>query len=148
MRQQLRECDVAFTSLLEFRPELRDSPRQLDALFLQNMQQTCAPETFSRRPEEHARISCPWNLAARIAKSAVQIEDRVAVLPDGDSGAKFTALAEVFLEQRRQPVSQFVGAQFHRTSPLAAGGLPAIAKRSSRPEPRRFSDQLVQRLQI
>jgi hypothetical protein len=45
-------------------------------------------------------------LALRVAVTAVQFENRSAVLPDGNRRAEFAKALEVFLEKRPEPIGQ------------------------------------------
>src|SRR5207237_10514748 len=100
MRQQLRECDLFFSSLLKLRPELPHPAFDVDLVFLQNMQETRASKTFRSRPNQHQRLFCPRLFASRIAKSAVEIENRFSILPNGNYRAELAELLEVCLEER------------------------------------------------
>ena len=90
VRKELREGDFAFAVLRKRRPEFRHSAIQRDTVLLQDVQKTRAPETLRRRPKKNQRLRGPGRFASGIAKAAVQIEERLAVLPDGNSGAEFS----------------------------------------------------------
>jgi hypothetical protein len=96
----LCERDILFSSLREFRPELCDRSFQLDFLFLQNVQQAGAAQSFGGRPEEHDRVGGPRVLAVRVAKSAEKIDDLLSILPDRDGRAEFTEVFELPSKER------------------------------------------------
>ena len=98
MGKQLRKRDFAFTALRKFRPELRDALLDSDRMFLQDMEETGAAQSFRRRPEENQRVRGPRFLTVRIAKSAMEIEQRLAILPNRDRGAEFAKLRKIFFE--------------------------------------------------
>src|ERR1700730_9623272 len=88
------------------------------------MQQTCAAETFRRRPKEHDRIGGPRQLAFRVAKSTMQFKNRFSILPNGDRRAQLAKAREVFLEKPGKPVAKFFGGKVHgQDASVTAGHL-------------------------
>ena len=98
MGEQLRERDFAFTALRKFRPELRDALLDRDRIFLQDMEQAGAAQSFRRRPEENECVRGPRLLTVRIAKSTMEIEQRLAILPNRDRGTEFAKLRKILFE--------------------------------------------------
>ena len=82
MREQLRERDFFFACLCKLGPELSDALVDVDLIFLQHMQETRATDSLGRRPDQNKRVSGPRFFTMHIAKSAVEIDDWFAVLPD------------------------------------------------------------------
>ena len=82
MREQLCERNFLFPSLCKFRPELGDALADVDLLFLQHMQDTGGADSLRRRPDQNKRVSGPRFFTMHIAKPAVEIDDRFAVLPN------------------------------------------------------------------
>src|SRR5205085_12538769 len=82
MRKQLRERDLVFSGLAESRPELPHSLLDVDLVFLQNVQKTCAAESFGRRPNQNESVIRPGSFASSIPESAVKIDNRFSVLPN------------------------------------------------------------------
>ena len=70
------------------------------------MKQTCAGQTLGRRPDEGDRVRRPRLLVFPVAESAMQIEDRFAILPIGDSGAELAEAREIFFEERSEAIPQ------------------------------------------
>src|ERR1700730_17053029 len=102
-----------FAGLREFGPEFGHTPRDVDLVLLQNMQQTAAGDSFDRRPDQNNRVTRPSVFAARIAEAAVKIDNRFAVLPNRNGSAQLAELLEIFSEERLQALAQFVGIKFH-----------------------------------
>lgn len=98
MGKQLRKRDFAFTALRKFRPKLRDALLDSDRIFLQDMEETGAAESFRRRPDENQCVRGPRFLTVRIAKSTMEIEQRVAILPNRDRCPEFAKLRKIFFE--------------------------------------------------
>jgi hypothetical protein len=63
------------------------------------MQHTGAAEPLRRRPDENECIVGPGLFAARIAKSAVKIDNRFSILPNRNRRAEFTQPFEIVLEE-------------------------------------------------
>ena len=101
MRKQLREGDIHLAALRKLRPEFRNAAINFDFVFLKRVEQTCAADSFRGRPDQHDRVLGPGLLPLGIAKSTVQIEQRLAVLPDRDRRAQFAKALEILLEQWR-----------------------------------------------
>jgi hypothetical protein len=99
MGKQLRECDLTFACLRKFRTELGYATRQLDPALLQDVQQTCAAQTFRRGPKQYDCVGAPGHLALRVAKSAVQLQDRFSVLPNGDGRTELAKVRKILVEQ-------------------------------------------------
>src|SRR2546430_1613212 len=114
MRKQLRERDLFFSSLREFRPELPYSSFDVDLVFLQKMQETRTAESFSRRPDQNEGVVLPRLLATAVAKSAVKLEQLLSVLPNRNGCAKLAELIEVLVKERFNPRTQRVYLQSHR----------------------------------
>ena len=114
MRKQLRGRDRLFARLRKLRPELSDASCDVDLVYLQNMQHTGAAEPLRRRPDENECVVGPGLFAARVAKSAVKIDNRFSVLPNRNCGAEFTQPLEIFLEERLEARAEFVCVKLHR----------------------------------
>ena len=99
MGEKLRESDLVFAGLRELGPEFSHAPVESDVSFLQRVQQTRAPQSFRGRPEEDNRVGRPRLFAFRIPKSAVEFEDRFAVLPDRDRSPELAEAGEVFVKK-------------------------------------------------
>ena len=108
MRKQLRERDLFLPGLRKLRPELRDALFDVDLVFLQDMQHAGAAESLGRRPNENERVGGPRLFAARVAKSAVKIDNRFSVLPNRNRRAEFAELLEIFLESNKAPIADGV----------------------------------------
>src|SRR5205807_720534 len=80
------------------------------------MQQTGAADSFRGRPDQHDGVLGPGLFPLGIAKSAVQIEQRFAVLPNRQRRAQLTKALEVPLEKRRDSLAQFLGVESHRAN--------------------------------
>src|SRR5207247_7549428 len=106
MRNAVWECYCLLPSLCKLGPEHRYGSVEFDFVFLQPMQQTCAADSFRRRPTQDERVSRPRLLVARVAKPAVKIDHRFPVLPNRHRSAQFAELFEVFLEQRFQSLKK------------------------------------------
>ena len=104
MGQQLRERDLAFARLREFRPELGDAPLEPDVALLENMKQGRAPQTLRGRPKQYNRVGRPWLLSLCLSKSALQFEDRFPIPPNGNRRAEFAKALEVFFEKRSDAI--------------------------------------------
>src|SRR3984893_1398907 len=102
-----------FAGLREFGPEFGHTPRDVDLVLLQNMQQTAAGDSFDRRPDQNNRATRPRLSRAAMAKAAVKIDNRFAVLPNRNGSAQLAELLEIFSEERLQALAQFVGIKFH-----------------------------------
>src|SRR4029077_13083209 len=113
MRKQLCERDVCFASLCKLGPELCSPSVELILVLLQHVQDTCATDSFRRRPYQNKRVVRPRMFAARIAKSAVKINDLLPVLPNRNRSSELPKLFEVFLEQRFQSREKFFGIEVH-----------------------------------
>ena len=98
MGEQLRERDCIFPGLRKFRPELRDALLDRDRIFLQDMEQAGAAQSFRRRPEENDCVRGPRLLTVRIAKSTMEIDHRFAILPNRDRRTEFAKLRKIFFE--------------------------------------------------
>ncbi len=114
MGQQLRERDLAFPRLGEFRPKLGDASFQPDVALLENVKQARTPQTLRGRPEQRDRVGRPGLLSLCISKSAVQIQERFPVPPNGNRRAKFPEAHEVLFEERGEPFLYYVCFQKHR----------------------------------
>ncbi len=55
-------------------------------------------------------LGVPRFFTTRIAKSTVQVEQRLAVLPDGNCRTQLTESVKVLFEERRDRISQLAGA--------------------------------------
>src|SRR5438067_12565003 len=86
---------------------------QIEAAFLQKVKQTCAGQTLGRRPDEDDRVWRPRLLVFPVAESAMQIEDRFAILPNGNSGAELAEAREIFFEERSEAIPQLVRFKTH-----------------------------------
>lgn len=113
MRKQLRDRDRLFARLRKLRPEFSDVAFDVDLLFLQNMQHTGAAEPLRRRPNENECIVGPGLFAARIAKSAVKIDNRFSVLANRNGRAEFAQPFEIALEERLEARAEFVCVKLH-----------------------------------
>src|SRR6266404_9960816 len=113
MRKQLRDRDRFLVRLCELRPEFSDASFDFDLRFLQHMQHTGAAESLRRRPDKNECVGGPGLFAARIAKSAVKIDNRFSVLPNRNRRAKFTQSLEIFLEKRLEARAEFVCVRLH-----------------------------------
>ena len=91
---------VLFAGLRKLRPKLSDALVDVDLVFLQDMQQARAAQSLRRRPDEHERVGGPRLFAARVAISAVKIDNRFSVLPNRNRRAEFAEALEVFLKER------------------------------------------------
>ena len=105
MRNQLRDVDIGLAALTKLRPEFRNTTINFDFVFLKRMQQTGAADSFRRRPHQDNCVLFPRLFSFGIAKSAVQIEDRLTVLPDRQRRAQFTKALEIFLEEWRDSLA-------------------------------------------
>ena len=114
----------SFPALREFRPELGDATFDVDLVFLQDVEQTGAAQSFRRRPDENQRVRGPGLFAARIAKSAMKIEQRLAILPNGNRRAEFAKLREIFLEQWRDTFESALESLHHARSVIAEAAFP------------------------
>ena len=63
------------------------------------MQQTCAAQAFGRGPEQDDGVGGPGHLAFRVAKSAVQFQDRFSILPDGYRRAELAKARKILVEE-------------------------------------------------
>src|SRR6266404_1432421 len=113
MRKQLRERYVLFSSLGEFRPELRDTMADVDLVFLQNVKKGGASESFRCGPNQNDCVVAPRLFAPRIAKAAMKVEEWSAALPNRDCCTELAELLEVFLKQRLETRAEFVGVKLH-----------------------------------
>ena len=111
--EKLGEGDFPFSALRELRPELRDRAIERDPPFLQNVEKTGAPEAFRGRPEEDEGVGGPGDLALGIAEAVVEIEDGLAVLPDGNGRAELAELFEIFFEERGEACGKRGGVEWH-----------------------------------
>ena len=59
-----------------------DALTDLDLMFVQYMQDTCAADSFRRGPHQDNCVARPRMFATRILKSAVKLDNRLAILPD------------------------------------------------------------------
>src|SRR5947208_9582151 len=85
MRKQLRQRDLFFATLSELGPKLRHVSVAANPVLLQHMQDAGVANSLGGRPDEDERISVPGFFVAGIAKSAVKIDDRFSILPNGRS---------------------------------------------------------------
>jgi len=99
LREQLRERDFVFPGLRKLRPEFCHPPLQSNFSLLQDMEETCAPETFRGRPKKNERVARPWRLARRVAVAALQLQHRRTVLPDRNGRAQFAKAGKVFRKE-------------------------------------------------
>src|SRR5256885_14265206 len=113
MRKQLRDGDIFLPGLRKLRPELPHPSVDVDLVFLQNVQQAGAPESFCCRPNQNDGVLIPSLLPARIAKATVKIEQLFSILPDRNGCAELTELFEIFLKQRLEAQPKFVGIELH-----------------------------------
>ncbi len=113
MRKQLRKRDLFFAGLRKFWPKLGDPPVNVDLMFLQGVQDTCAANSLCRRPDEDEGVLAPRFLAACVLKSTVKIENRSPILPNRNSGAQLTELLEILQEQRFQSLKKSAWVQLH-----------------------------------
>src|ERR1043166_269786 len=95
MREQLRHCDLCFPGLRKLRPQLSYALRDIDLIFLERAQDAGATESFRGRPNQNERVGCPRFFAARIAKAAVQINNQLSILPNGNGRTKLAKLVEI-----------------------------------------------------
>src|SRR4029077_20729116 len=100
MRKQLRRCYLFFPGLRKLRPELNYALRDVDLIFLERVQDAGAAESFRRRPNQNERVGCPRFFAARIAKAAVQLDNRLSILPNGNGRTKLAKLVEILSKER------------------------------------------------
>jgi hypothetical protein len=113
MGKQLREGNLVFAGLPEFRPELSHALLDVDLVFLQNVQNTPAAESFRRRPDQDERIGRPRVFAARIFEAAVKIDNRFAVLPNRNCRPKLAQFREILAKQRLELCAKLVRVQAH-----------------------------------
>src|SRR6266404_3218732 len=113
MRKQLRDRDRFLVRLCELRPEFSDASFDFDLRFLQHMQHTGAAESLRRRPDKNECVGGPGLFAARIAKSAVKIDNRFSVLPNRNRRAEFAQFFEILLEEWLQAFAEFSRIQLH-----------------------------------
>ena len=101
MRNQLRDGDVHLAGLPKLRPEFGNAAINFDFVFLKRVQQTGTANSFRGRPHQNDGVFGPDLFPVGIAKSTLQIEERLAVLPDRQRRAQLTKALEVLLEQGR-----------------------------------------------
>src|SRR5437773_3382633 len=94
MREQLCERNLVFPTLCELGPELCCPSLEVDAVFLQYMQDTCAADSFRCRPDQNKCVARPRIFAACIAKSAVKIDNRLSILPNRHRGPELANLSK------------------------------------------------------
>src|SRR5262249_32322863 len=82
-------------------------------VLLQRMQHTRAADSFRCRPDQYDRVGCPRFLAIRVAKSAVKIDNWLAVLPNRNRRAEFAKLLKILLKPRFQSLHNLPGFQLH-----------------------------------
>ena len=94
-----------------------------------SVQQACAAQPFCCGPKQYDCVGGPGYLAFRIAKSALQFQDRFSVLPNGYRRAEFTKAREVFLEKRSQAIAKsFCGKLHQRASTSVSDQGGALSK--------------------
>jgi hypothetical protein len=100
----LRNRDLAFAVSRELRPVISNAPIDFDPILLQHVQQTRAPDSFRRRPDKDERVFGPPLLAPRVTETAVQLEERLTILPERNGPAELATFREVLVENRREPI--------------------------------------------
>src|SRR4029079_8391780 len=110
------EGDACFSGLGEGWPEFRDRPFQTNFVGLQNVKETSAAQPFCCGPGENERVIGPRDFALRVAIAAVQIQHRLAVLPDRDRRSQFTELGKIFREDWFETRRQMIAAERHQES--------------------------------
>ncbi len=129
VRKQLCQRNFFFASLCKFRPEFCYAPVEVDLMFLQCVQDTRAADSFRRRPDQDKCVARPRIFATRISKSAVEIDDRLSILPNRYRGAEFAKRLEILLKQRLQSLKKLAALQLHLIKSVVAGVPPATSKR-------------------
>src|SRR4026207_952214 len=78
------------------------------------MQDTCAANSFRCGPDQNDRVGCPRFFATRVAKSAVKLNHRLAVLPNRHRRAEFAMLFKIFAEQRIESITKCFKIELHK----------------------------------
>src|SRR5436190_21124719 len=113
MREQLCERNLVFPTLCELGPELCCPSLEVDAVFLQYMQDTCAADSFRRRPHQNKCVACPRVFTACIPKSAAKVDDRLPILPNRHRSPELAKFLEILVKQRLQSLKKLAALQLH-----------------------------------
>ena len=82
MRDHLRDGDIHLAALTKRRPEFRHPAINFYFVFLKRVQQTGTANSLRCRPHQNDGVLGPRLFPPGIAKSTVQIEERLTVLLD------------------------------------------------------------------